>query len=328
MISLKNLCIFFVLFFAVISLLFLIKKPTNPHVPVIAIANWGPHSSLHEAIQGMKDHLAQAGFKDNETIQFDLMDVQFDQSLIHHVINRIIAIKPTVVVALSTPIAQAAKNMIKDIPIIFSCVTDPVAAELLIDKHHSNDNITGATDMQDMQAVLSFSKELIPSFKRIGLFYSMSEANDAAALLSMINEAAALEHVEVIAIPIHQSHDIPLRMSLFKDAVDCIYVGSSGAVQPSLPTIVAAAEEMKIPVINVNAQEVRDHKVLASFGVSYYQVGIHTGMLVEKLLHATPISKLPPLYPSISDYEKVISTIRANAIGFTIPSIPDLSIVE
>ncbi len=288
-------------------------------LPVVAIANYGPHSSVQSTIEGLQEELKSQGFEEGRNIHFETLDVHFDPSLIAQMLSTLKAKKPAVIVTLTTPVSQAAKNSITDIPIVFADVTDPQEAGLLTTKTGHTNNMTGASDKQDLRSVLQFAKRLVPEAHRVGLLYSTSEANDTA-LVHMMETAAKQESFSVLAIPIEHPRDIPARMAAFKGQVDFLYVGSSGPIQPSLPAIVATAETMNLPVINMNIAEAKEDKVLASFGVSYEKVGKNTGLLVAKILKGIKPSDAPILYPAAEDHEAFVSQKRAAAIGLVIPS--------
>ena len=300
-----------------------VQGAADNKLPLIAIANYGPHSSLEESIRGIKEGLAKEGFESEKNIRFEISDVSFDTSLIMQMIAKFKAINPKIMVAQTTPVAQAAKNMIKDIPIVFADITDPHEAGLDVGA-----NITGVSDKQDLTSMLKFVQMLLPNAKRIGMFYATSESNDVA-LLRMMQEAASTQDMSVVAVPIEQARDLAARIQAFKGKVDVIYVGSSGPIQPSLPTIVAFAEEMKIPVLNMNSEEVKDGKVFASFGVSYFQIGVNAAKIIAKILNGEQPSAIASIYPTSADHEAFISKKRAAKIGFIIPdNIPNLHVVE
>lgn len=301
---------------------------SSKNLPIVAIANWGPHSSLDETIRGLKDELARLGFKEGQNISFEIMDVNFEPSLIMQMLSKLKSSNPKILVTLGTPIAQVAKGSIKDIPIVFSDVTDPVEAGLL--SHHTQPapNMTGASDKQDLKVLLSFVKKLLPHAKRIGVLYATGEANDLA-LIKMMESSGKAVDMEIIAIPVEHARDVPLRMQAFKGKVDAIYVGSSGPIQPSLPSIVASADQMQIPVFNLNAEEVKNHQAFASFGVSYYQIGINTGSLVVQILKGESPKNIPPIYPQTQDHEAFISKKRADKLNVLLPEgLSDVTIVE
>jgi len=295
-------------------------SPQNNKAPLVAIANYGQHSSLQETIRGIKAGLYARGYREGKTVEFEIADVSFDASLITQMLSKLRASKPKLIVAISTPVAQVAKNYIKDIPIVFVDVTDPVEAGILKTHTKAEKNITGCTDTQDLSLVIKFAKKLSPEMKRIGILYAIGEHNDVALAKSM-KQAAESEGVELLAIPIESAHDIPARMHKFEGHVDMIYVGASGLIQPSLPTIVAIAEEMKIPVLNMNSDDVKDDKVFASYGVTYYKVGIHAGKMISEILDGKKAHDIPPVYPHQEDHEAFISIKRQQQINFELPTI-------
>lgn len=306
----------FILFFLVVGIIILrFIYPPKSNIPLIAIANYGPHSSLHESIRGLKDGLAKKGYIEGKNIRYEIADINFDTSLIMQMLSNLKAQKPKAIVTISTPITQAAKNMIKDIPIIFMDITDPVEAGILDFKYEASGNVTGAADTQNLELVLQFAKSMSPNIKRIGMLYSTGEANDIALLKNMEN-AAAEHELQLFSVPVESARDVNVRMYQFKDKVDLIYVGSSGAVQPSLPAIVAYAEQNNIPVLNMNGEEVIDGNVLASFGVSFFKVGNNAAKLVHKLLDYGKVENLKPIYPSKEDHEAFISKKRLEKIDF------------
>ena len=135
----------------------------------------------------------------------------------------------------------------------------------------------------------------------------------------MMRTAASQVGLSVLAISIDQSRDIPVRMQEFKGKTDFIYVGTSGPIQPALPTVTSEALKMKIPVFNVEEQAVLDGLALASFGVDYKAVGRNAGKLVARLLNGADIKNLAPIYPKLEDHKCFINKKLAERFGITIP---------
>ncbi len=297
----------------------------NDKLPIIAIANYGPHSSLNDAIEGFKKQMENEGFRENKTIIYEIADVGFDPSLIPQMISTLKAKNPKIMMVLTTPVAQAAKSKVKDMPIIYNAITDPIEGGLINNAHKSNENITGSSDMQDLKSFLQFAKSLLPNAKKVGLLYAISENNDRA-LLNMMKEAVLNLNMEIVAIPVEQPRDVAIRMQKFKGEVDLIYVGTSGPIQPTLPTIAAEARKMHIPLFNVEGQAVRDGLALASFGVSYKAVGNNAGKLAAEVLRGKQVSELAPIYPTFSDHHKIVNKKIAEEFNINLPT--NIEIVE
>ncbi len=313
----KNIFIVVIAFLIAVVIAY-VYSPHHTNLPIVAIANWGPHSSLDDAISGVKKELEKQGFIEGKNLLYEISDVGFDASLIPQMITTLKSHHPKVMVVVATPVAQYAKGAIKNIPLIYSVVTDPVEAELIKDPHKPDKNMTGSSDQQDLKMLLNFAKKIIPQAKTVGLLYATAESNDLA-LLKMMRKSAAQTHMNVVAIPVDQARDVPIAMQHFKNKVDFIYVGASGPIQPTLPVIAAESMKMGIPVLNVNQYAVEEGLVLGSFGVDYKQVGVNTGKLVAEILKGRDISQLTPLYPESKDYRGLISRNNAKKLGIFLP---------
>jgi len=62
------------------------KLSAKDPLPLIAIANYGPHSSLDQSISGIKSELALQGYIEHKNIEYMVVDVGFDTSLIPQMI--------------------------------------------------------------------------------------------------------------------------------------------------------------------------------------------------------------------------------------------------
>ncbi|MDR1031864.1 MAG: ABC transporter substrate-binding protein [Holosporales bacterium] len=291
---------------------------TREDLPLVAIANYGPHASLEASLRGIKAELADCGLIEGKTIRYEIADVGFDPTLISQMITKLKASKPKVMIVKATPVAQFAKGKVQDIPLVYCDIMDPVAAGLIKDKAHSHKNMTGSSDQEDLGPFLNFVKTILPRVKTVGLLYSTSESNDAA-MVRMMKDAAVKVGLSVFAVPVDQSRDIPMRMQEFRGKVDFIYVGTSGPTQPALPIIASEAQKMGIPVFNAEEQAVRDGLALASFGVNYESVGRNAGKLTAKLLKGASVKNLPPIFPQTQDYRCFVNKKLAKKFGIKIP---------
>ncbi|MEB3702436.1 ABC transporter substrate binding protein [Candidatus Bealeia paramacronuclearis] len=290
--------------------------------PLVTIANYGPHASLEKTIQGFREELAIQGFEDGKTIQIMESNVNFDQALIPQMLTKLQAQKPAVMLVMTTPVAEAAKHKIKTTPLVFADITDPVAAGLIPSSDQANSNISGASEKQDLTALLAFAERLLPNAKRVGILYATGEDNDKA-LLKMMEEATKAKDLELVAIGVDHARNVPMLMQKFKGKVDFIYVGTSGPIQPSLPAISSEAVRLHIPVINADSDAVKNNLVLASFGVSYEKIGQNAGKIAAQVLKGTEISKISPLNPRPQDHEGFISLKVLNDLKLELPK--DLS---
>jgi len=308
---------------------FLINKyQTSSSLPLVQVAYLGPHATLEDTVKGIRVSLNQNGFVENKNITIQTANVNFDSALIPQMISKAVISNPKVLVTLTTPVAQYAKSKVRDIPIIFSDITDPIEAGLLKSPTKPLDNITGMSDKQDFDSILTFANKIIPNIKSVGVLYSTSEANDLA-LVKMLKEATAKQQMELVAIAIDQQRDIPMRMQAFNNKVDFIYVGSSGPISPAIPIISTEASKMHIPIISFSQEAVKEGIILASYGVNYMKLGIATGNMIARVLRGEKLSNIVPQYPSPNESIGFISKKQAQKFGFQFPSnIHNVTVVE
>ena len=92
--------------------------------------------------------------------------------------------KVDLICAIATPSAQSAYNaaMDKDIPVIYTAVTDPVSAELADKDGEAVGNTTGTSDKLPIKEQLEMIRKMLPDAKKIGIMYTTSEANSVSAI--------------------------------------------------------------------------------------------------------------------------------------------------
>ncbi|MDR1362080.1 MAG: ABC transporter substrate-binding protein [Holosporaceae bacterium] len=293
------------------------EKKVDQTIPLVAIINYGQIPPLLATVDGIKKELSDAGFAENKNIRYEVADIAFDHSLIPQAVTSLRSHGPKVMVVISTPIAQFAKGKIRDIPLVYAAITDPVDARLVNSPDASVDNITGSSDMQNLSALLSLVQSMLPQAKTIGMLYATSDCNDAA-LLNMMRREAKAAGMSLIAIPVDQMRDIPVRIQELRGKADLIYVGASG-LQSALAVISGEAAKMDIPVFNMEEQSVREGQALACFGVNYDSVGRNAGKLVAKLLTGSAPGDLAPLFPGIEDHRCFINGKLAKKFAIKIP---------
>ena len=191
----------------------------------IGIAQFGKHPQLDRVVETFKEELAAQGLKD---IEFVESQVNFDTNLIPQMVTKLQSASPKLILSITTPVSQGTKQLLAgtNIPVVFAAVTDPVAAKLVPAWDKADATMTGASDLQDLDAVLAFSKKLLPGAKRVGFPYNPGEANDVATL-DLIKGIAPKHGLEIVEVGIDSVNDIPVRITSLKGMKGASAPGSS-----------------------------------------------------------------------------------------------------
>ena len=130
------------------------------------------HSALDSAREGFIDGLKEKGYVDGENIEIDYENAQGDVSIAQTISKQFVNNEVDMIFAISTSSAQSAYNATKEIPIVFTAVTDPVAAGIANSFESSGNNVTGMSDMVSMTEQIALLQEIVPSIRNIGVIYN------------------------------------------------------------------------------------------------------------------------------------------------------------
>lgn len=287
----------------------------------IGVANFGDHPQLNAAIAGFKAALTDAGYVEGKDIDYSVQHVNFDATLVPQMLAKLRSEKPDLILAVTTPVSQMAKNAFADtdIPIVFTAVTDPVAAGLVPSWDKGGKNISGSSDLQDVPATMQFIKKLLPDAKTVGLPYNPGEANDVA-LRDIFKKAAEDAGLKFAEVGVDSANDIQQRVRSLAGKADVIYGPASNLIQPAIAAVAATAREAQVPVVNSDDGPVKEGLIPASFSVGYFQVGRNAGKIAARVLKGEDISTIAPTKPSYEDHKIVISKSAMAAYGAKIPT--------
>lgn len=286
----------------------------------IAIANFGEHPQLNAVADGFKAEILASGLVEGTDVVFTTDHVNFETTLLPQMISKIEATNPALVLAITTPVAQNIKNQLgaKGIPLVFSAVTDPVAAGLVPAWDKGDVNMSGATDALDINATLAFARALFPDAKTIGVPYNPGEANDVATL-EMFKTHAAANGFDVVEVGIDNANDIQARIAALAGKADLVYGPGSNLIQPAIAAVASAANEAKIPLINTDPALVTEGIIPAAFAVSYEKIGHIAGSIAVRALNGEALADIAPVSPAYEDHAITISKRAMDALGAAIP---------
>lgn len=286
----------------------------------VGIANFGEHPQLNTAVKGFKKALTAAGYVEGKDVVYSESHTNFDISLVPQMIAKLEAEKPKLIYTITTPVSQVAKKALlgSGIPVVFAAVTDPVEAKLVPSWEAGDKGMTGATDLQDVAAIMVFTKKLLPNASRFGVAYNPGEANDVA-LLRKFEEAGSGAGFTVVPVGIDNINDIQQRITAFSGKADVIYTPGSNLLQPAIAAVAAAARQISVPVMNVDESAVTNHIVPASFAVNYEQVGENAGKIAAEILKGKAPEDIPPSRPTYEDHRPLISKKALTTFGIALP---------
>lgn len=153
---------------------------TSGEVIKIEVMQFGKFTALQNAYDGFVQGLEEAGYVDGENIKINLQSAAADTANCPTIADTLINDESDLIFAIATPSVSCLKEKTKDIPVLFSAVTDPVESGLIKDINVPGGNISGTSDMNPVKEQIDLLKELLPDAKKVAVFYCSSETNSAA----------------------------------------------------------------------------------------------------------------------------------------------------
>ncbi len=283
----------------------------------VAIAMFGPHVSLQQVSDGFKATMKKEGID----VTYDEGNVNFDRSLVPQFLNRLAAGKPDLMLTVTTPMAQSAKQILakRDFPIVFAPVTDPVQAGLLPSWDEGAPLLTGVSNLPDFDGSIEFMKTLVPGLTRLGILYNPGDDSDTA-FVKRLEKVAPQHNVKVVLIGVDNANDIPQRVMSAKGNVEALFVPASSLLQPAAPAIASAAKRISMPVFGSNAPSVDDGHVLAVFAADFYRIGEKAGELATRIFRGEDPATIPVATLGAQDHVIRISQRQLDSLGMSLPA--------
>jgi putative ABC transport system substrate-binding protein len=290
---------------------------TAPSV-TIGIGQFAVHGSLDNCREGFIQGLAEEGFIIGENLTLLEENAQSDPGLASQIATNFAGQNVDMICAIATPIAQSAYSAGRknNIPVIYTAVTDPVAAELASEDGMPAGEVTGTSDKLPVEQQLAMIREILPEAKRIGILYTTSEVNSASTLAEY-KEHAPEYGFEIFDVGVSSTADIPLATDSILQEVDCLNNLTDNTVVSSLPLILSKANACKIPVFGSEIEQVK-LGCLAAMGLDYVELGKQTGHMAAKVLKGeAKASELP--FEVIEEAAFYGNTDTAEALGISFP---------
>lgn len=283
----------------------------------IGIIQFAEHPSLDNCRQGFIEGLAAAGYVEGKNVVFDYQNAQADTGIAAQIVDKFAA-ECDMICAVATPVAQAAYNVAeeKGIPVIYTAVSDPVAAMLACDDGTNPGQVTGTSDALPVEAQLKLIRALMPEAKKIGILHTTSETNSESTLATY-RQLAPQYGFEIVDKGISMGADLPMALDALLPQVDCTTNLTDNTVVSYLPTVLEMSKEAGKPVFGSEIEQVKSGCVAAE-GIEYLDLGRQTGGMAARVLNGESAETIP--YEIISNSFLYVNEAAIAEYGLTIPA--------
>jgi putative tryptophan/tyrosine transport system substrate-binding protein len=274
----------------------------------------GTSSRLRAFRQGLKDSGYVEG--ENVAIEYRWAESQFDR--LPEMVADLIRRQVTVIAALNTVAAVAAKAASTMIPIVFLSSEDPVRLGLVASLARPGGNATGINFFVTELAAkrLGLLHDLVPKANRVGVLVNPADVLTETTLRD-VQPAARAIGLQIQVVNASTSGEIDAAFAAFvREQVDALFVGPGGLFSSRRVHIANQAMRQGIPA-TYTQREFPEIGGLMSYGTnladSWRQIGVYAG----RVLKGAKPADLPVVQST--KFELVINAQTARLLGLTIP---------
>ena len=285
----------------------------------IGISQFAEHGSLDNCREGFLEGLKEAGIEEGKNLTVEVKNADADMGTASQIAQNFVSDEEVdLICAIATPSAQSAYSAAEEtkIPVVYTAVTNPIAAELATDDKKPVGNVTGTSDVLPVEAQLKMIREILPDAKTIGILYTTSEANSVYTI-EEYEKLAGDYGFTIEKKGINTTADISIATEDLLGKVDCMTNLTDNTVVSSLPTILDMANEKKIPVFGSEIEQVKIG-CLAAEGIDYINLGKQTGQMAAKILKGE--AKAADMeFEAIEENSLYVNEKVAENLGITVP---------
>ena len=266
---------------------------TDKPAKTLAITQIVEHPSLDEMRRGIIDELADNGYVEGQNLTVNFQSAQGNTATAGQIAKQFAGDNPDAIVAISTPSAQSIVASTKTIPVIYTAISDPVAAKLINENNVPiQSNVTGLSSELPIAPQLDNIQKIVPNAKTIGYVYSPGEIN-SVVVLNQLKKLAPARGLKILDVTANRPTDVAMATRSLAGRVDVIYTSLDNNVVSGFEAMAGAANELDIPVIASDEFSVR-RGATAALGVNDYDFGRTTGKMVYRVLSGEAVNTIKP----------------------------------
>lgn len=281
------------------------------------------HASLNQIADNIKAQLDARGEELGVTFNYEdyYQNGQGDPTLLNQIAANMVDQQVDIIIPIATPSAVAAMAATedKDIPIVFSAISDPVTSGIVADMNAPGGNITGTSDALNTNAIMDLIFAVNPDCDCVGLLYNVGEDSatmpiaDAKAYL----DSKGVKYVEKTGTTTDEI--LLAAQSLVAEGVDAVFTPTDNTVQKAELTIYETFLDANIPHYG-GADSFALNGAFCAYGVDYANLGIETADMAVKVL----VENAEPANTPVMTFDNgiaVLNTETCAAIGLDVETV-------
>ena len=246
----------------------------------VGICQLVQHVALDAATKGFRDALEQ---ELPGRVTFKEQNASGEPANCSTIVNGFISDKVDLIMANATPALTAAASATSTIPILGTSVTAyGVALDITDFNGTVGGNVSGTSDLADLQAQAAMIKEWFPDAKNVGLLFCSAEANSRYQVDEVAKALTALG-IASTEFAFTDTNDLAAVTQKAAEASDVIYIPTDNTAANNVESIANILLPAKVPAV-CGEEGICAGCGVCTLSISYYDLGFTTGKMAAKIL--------------------------------------------
>lgn len=260
----------------------------------VAVLSLELDENTQKAFDGFVNALSSNGYTENDNYTLNHIECKSEAELAKSA-EALVKENPVLIYAIGTDAATAAKEATSDIPVVFSCVNDPIGTQLVKSCEKPEANVTGVCDYSPVFEQIELIKALYPQVKRIGCLYNGADEESIFSANLASGESQNID-VKFTMYPSLTEKEYKSELDKALEKCDVLYLTDDALVKSGLKDTLKLAKENNIPVF-AESSELVEAGCLATCITDYEHIGYSAGELSAILLRSLKsVSQIPVEY--------------------------------
>lgn len=287
--------------------------------PVISVNQFVEHPALDAVLKGLQDYLKDNGV----SAEFKVHNAQANMGTATQIGQQMIGEKSDLLIAIATPSAQATAQALSKAPadlkrpLLFTAVTDPVAAGLVEAIDKPEEFVTGVSDLLPVEKHLEMITTYKPDIKKLAILYNAGEAN-SKAIVASVKELSSKFGFTVVEATAPKTADVYAAAKSLVGRCDAVFIPTDNTIVAALESVIKVGTQNKLPIFAADVDSVARGAV-AAMGFDYYKHGYQTGAMAKKILEGAAPESLPVEFQK--ELQLQINLKAAEAMGAPAPEM-------
>lgn len=247
-------------------------------------------AALDDTKKGIQEELKAKGYG---KAKIKVLNGQGEQSNLNQMSQQLTSMNNNVNIAIGSAAAQAMEKAGNKTPLLFSAITDPVAAGLITkaNLNHPDKNATGVTVLVNVKMQLELLHKMFPKAKKIGMMYDAGEPN-ALAIVKRARKAMKQLGMTPVEKTVASAADVEATARALAKQCDAMFIPNDHIAAVGMTTIGRVSTETKTPVVNTDPTMIKFAGV-ATKGANFEDIGRQTADMAIKVIKGKKVSDIP-----------------------------------